>query len=361
MSGGNISDRTQGADYNQSNLPSDTALGKLWWDREKKQMFGANGEVWGSYAQGIVPDPYAELGRAGYVAQGTFGHTGYLSSIERLTFVTETVAAIASNAVVSLGNMQGMSSFVKGFTQTTSLGAQHTRLIFATETTYAGSMNMPSNHTHRINACGNYGNSFGIIAGGYIVDVAVTARITKLTFNTELLNSITSSLTRGGYNMAMTSSPTNGYFSCRNVVPSGSGSDAPDYRLDKIVFFTETTSLVNASAFNKNTCQTGASVPTRNCGYYYTGVGGAGMNYVHKLLFTPETLSVLAQTIASRAQNHPLASKMDGYMCGGGVAFGASYADIRKIFFISDTIALIASTLIQARRAGAGFMDFAFV
>jgi hypothetical protein len=303
--------------------------------------------------------------QAGYMLGGNSSAGARLSTISKLNFTTEVSsnigATLSANMYYHVGLANsGTAGYVSGGGTTEDQINSIQKLTFGTEqrTTIAATLVQARLIYHSGHA--NSGTA-GYWAGGYNPgDVAYYTTIQKLTFSNEAVSSVGSNLSsnRMQQNVAMANSGTAGYIS--------SGSNGGYYssysKIDKLTFSNETISALSHTYSSEYRTNQFGFANSGTAGYFGGGVGqnyasdSASYSDIVKVPFSTDSVTTLAATLRKDSSDGFARSGTAGYI-GGGRNDGGATSSINKLTFSSDTVSTLASTLGSSKSLLASFAN----
>lgn len=304
LTGGNI---LQNVGYESlSSDPAKTGKGQIYLNTVDNKVYINSGANWQTV--GVV----AGLGTAGYnMADGT------TTKVDKLTFISETMASIGSGLAAIQGKCGGQNSLSAGYacggqTNQTQCG----KVFFNNDTTNSTFATLT--YTHDIGAgFQNIGTGMGYLAAG-----AYAAYWERLNFTTDIISTVANRTTR--FCAAGFESDAYGYSAGGNTT-----------LIEKLQFSTETIASISTGTTFTGTSGGGVKNPN-TAGYiagYYVGTT------VCRILFSTDATITLTSGLANaRCIEAGFNSRDNGYWCGGQGSGGGGYSDIQKIVFSSEAI-----------------------
>lgn len=287
----------------------------------------------------------------GYLGGGEDG-ISFLSSMNKITFTTDTVSAIPAT-VGARFQLAASSSATAGYFGggRSPIISSIDKLTYSTETSSSSPGTKLSGARYSLSATGNANN--GYFGGGTNSSYADITTVDKLTYSIETVaQSPSASLSAIRKRLSAVGNQLVGYFQ------GGDGSPNSTSIIDKITYSTDNTALVPGLALSGGRYQD-AAMGSSTAGYFSGGMPGGGGNTVtstNKLTYSNDTIALLpganipAPPGSSSIKSHGAAGGAStGYLAGGQDDSFTPRSSIYKIDYATDTISQPPSTLTQDR------------
>lgn len=298
-------------------------------------------------------DNQGPVTQLGYLGGGEDG-ISFLSSMNKITFTTDTVSAIPAT-VGARFQLAASSSATAGYFGggRSPVISSIDKITYSTETSSSSPGTTLSGARYSLSATGNANN--GYFGGGTNSSYADITTVDKLTYSIETVaQSPSASLSSVRKKLSAVGNQTVGYFQ------GGSGSPNSESKIDKITYSTDNTSLVPGLAISGGRYDD-AAMGNSTAGYFSGGIAGGGGNTVtstNKLTYSTDTMAVVpaayipAPPGSSSIKAHGAAGGAStGYLAGGQDDSYTPRSSIYKIDYATDTITQPPSTLTQDRYA----------
>lgn len=284
----------------------------------------------------------------------------YRSDVDKLTFSTDTSAAsparLTSNKISAAATRSGTAGYIGGGRILTGPGYITTidKLTFATDTISAspgalsggGRSNLAAvrNSTYTSTLTPTPQTALGLVGGslpnvGYFVggntSTTSLSSSNKITFSTDTVALIPSTLAGSRYSHAASSSPAATY------IFGGTFGDFTT--IEKITYSNDTASLTSVGRPSGTFTLFSTSVGSTTQGYFAEGIGDGSQitSTVYKLTYSGETFSTIPAKLSTSRYATPTAcNNTQGYFLAG--QGGSTSAD--KLTYSSDTISASPST-----------------
>lgn len=263
---------------------------------------------------------------------------GFICTITRLEFSSETLSNPGKNLPTSLGFQSGVASGLYGyfgggyFTPVATSYNTISRLDFSNEIMSLPGKNLPGTLWGSASVSSG---SYGYFGGG--VTGSATSNIRRLDFSSESISLPGKNLSQARYFLAATSSPSYGYFG-GGFVPPGV------ITITRFDFTSETTSDLSSASLPFFTSELSA-VSSASYGYfgggYIPGAPGTIINTITRLDFSNETKSDQGNNLPiARSRPATVSNSSYGYFGGGRVPVptGSYLCTITRINFTTETI-----------------------
>jgi|TARA_B100000085_G_scaffold45305_1_gene38507 hypothetical protein len=269
------------------------------------------------------PDLFQQGPNAGYVYGGMDAPgDGYFSSVEKLNFTSDTTARIPSadspaspSGRVRMGSAHSSSAsyFAGGRPKDQSPYSTVEKLTYTSETMAL----LPSGSNLSIardRLAGTSSPSAGYFGGGQEPSGSPSKanRMDKMTFSTDSTSAIPGgNLSSRRERLAATGNTTHGYF--------GGGQDSPEYTtVDKLTYSNDTTAVAPSAALSVARVSLGA-IGNDTHGYFGNGNPGPNGQVSEKLTYATDTSAVIPNLAGpgERSQYATAGNISQGYFIGG--------------------------------------------
>jgi len=322
-----ITDNERGPDYVQIEKPNILTEGSLWLRSDKDKVMMSDGtDFWAE----------PELGVAGYIASGVTSN--WTTTIEKTLFTTETTATLTSGTTQAK-SAYGCNSLIAGYSMTGWVGGvgattRVEKLLFSNDSTAS----IVSSVRASGEASGYNSTVCGYSAGNYYID--------RITFATEVTAALGNlSATRGA--------PTSVANSDKAIIMGGYYGNLIDQNTaEKMTFPSEAVS--NVTSTMASGVRGGGPCYSTTRGYSLGGAVGAGYtNVIDRVEFSTELFTRLSSTTSTSTylEDTSFSSKLSGYGAGGTSGTTA----INRIKFADEVVAILAAGLPTARTQGSAF------
>lgn len=306
-----------------------------------------------------VVDRNANLTRVGIKGffLGGENASGQKTTIDALTFTTETDAALSSTLSalrsISAGVNSATIGYALGGSVTGSASNSVASFVFAGET--ASTILATLSSAHSSGPAGVNSATKGYAMGGYNGSTQI-ASIDALTFSGETISALAATLDTARYGLAGVNSATKGY------AMGGTGSTTYSV-IDDLTFSSETSAAISATLDTARyyvTC--GYNSTTK--GYCVGGLnsGGTPLASIEDLNFSTEASVTISATIGTaRDYAAGVNNATKGYCAGGNNNSTTYYSAIDGMTFATEASTTLSTTLSSARQGAVGVQSGGFV